>query len=132
MKSNSKSPTNRESAGRYGIYDLSGYYVTEHAEERLKERFQEILSKNEIPKDCQFRKALGRCRKLGTNPVNQAVAYLTYSNEKPVVLITQGCRILTFLTVEQFETVMSEFGRSHWPRKFNRWLRRIETRPESE
>ena len=110
--------------GKYGIYDLSECVVSQHARGRFAERFGVDFSDESIPE--QLARGLKRCRRLGTNPENGAVAYFLLVGDVPCVVLLQAKTVLTFLKLEQFETVMASFGRMRWPGKLRRWVRRIE------
>lgn len=123
MKPDDTSTNLDRKQGQFGLYDLSGFFLTDHAKERFEERFGcKLEARNH---EQVLSKGMSSCRKLGTNHMNQAQAYLCLFEEIPSVLIVQGTSILTFITCEQFETVMADFGRLRWPKKPGRWLRRI-------
>lgn len=109
--------------GKYGIYDLSECRLSDHAMQRLNERFGYKLSDVSIPG--LLSQAMTHCRKLGTDPENETEAYLFLLEAVPCVLLLKAETVLTFLKPEQFETVMANFGRHRWPAKWNRWLGRI-------
>lgn len=117
--------TNSELSGRHGIYNLSRCQISRHAKQRFIERFP-VNSESE-PLDQALAEMLGSCRKLGVKQDGSS-AYIAVCGEKPVVLIEQNQVILTFMTQDQFESVMVDFGRNRWPRKPGRWLKRIMSR----
>ena len=104
-----------------GQHDLTPFRLTRHAIERFAERFHVA---SEIAED-ELRTALARTRRLGTNPANEAVAYMALHRSKVLVAIVQGESCLTVLTWPQFEPKAAEFGRPRFPRKRGRWLRRL-------
>ncbi len=109
--------------------DYSTALLTRHAQERFVERFGVAPEAAEG----DLRVALSRTRRLGRNPVNEAVAVLAIHRGKVVVAILNGSTCLTVLTWPQFEPRMPEFGRTHLPRKRGRMLRRLlEPGPPSE
>jgi len=109
--------------GRHGIYDLSSLRISEHAAQRFSERVGGSGSWSlESPGWSAF---LRVCRKLGTNPAGDQ-AFLAILKGEPFVLMVKGESIVTVLTLPQFETVMANFGRTGWPRRFGRWLRKID------
>lgn len=110
-----------------GQRDLSGVRLTRHALERFVERFGG--EPDEAPG--ALRAALGRTRRLGRNPDNQAVAVLAVHRGRALVAILQGDACLTVLTWNQFLPRLPEFGRPAVPRKWGRFLRRL-TEPEPE
>lgn len=110
--------------GKHGIYDLSGCLLSDHARQRLAERFGHEISGESIPGFLS--KAMTHSRKLGTDPENETEAYLFLIQSVPCVLLLKAETVLTFLKPEQFETVMANFGRHRWPAKLNRWLGRIQ------
>lgn len=126
MSSSNNYDHSRRSRGRHGLYDLSEMLVSTHASERFVERFGEYFDAQDYAKILQS--GLSSCRKLGTNPSNHAEAFLCLFEQVPAVLMVQGEQILTFLTCEQFQTVMADFGRVRWPHKPGRWLQRIQAR----
>ncbi|MBI1322023.1 hypothetical protein GC170_02390 [bacterium] len=107
--------------GRHGLYDISRLHVSEHALERFRERVANSLSPDEAA--IRLLALLRNCRKLGTN-AESAIAFLAIYDDQPIVLITRGGNVVTCLSLDQFETVMSDFGRHRWPRRFGRWLRK--------
>ena len=104
-----------------GQRDHSQARLTYHALERFVERFGVRGDEAEA----LLRVALGRTRRLGRNPSNDAVATLALHRGKVLVAIFQGTSCLTVLTWPQFEPRMTEFGRAHLPRKRGRMLRRL-------
>jgi len=108
-----------------GQHDYSSIRLTRHALDRFVERFggepQEAAP--------SLRLALSRCRRLGRNPDNGAIAILAVHRSRVLVAILQQSSCLTILTWNQFLPRLSEFGRSHVPRKWGRLLRRL-TEPE--
>lgn len=110
--------------GRHGRYDLSTLHISKHALERFRERTQREVRSD--PADTTLRESLRICRKIGTDPAG-TVAWLGLHDECPFVVLVKSGTVVTWLTLEQFESVMSDFGRHRWPRRFGRWLR--ETRP---
>ncbi len=115
--------------GRHGLYDLRRLQVSQHALERFRERVE-----SDSHTDESFSNMLRQCRKLGTNP-DKAAAYMAISKDRPFVLIVKETNVVTCMTLDQFETVMADFGRHRWPRRFGRWLRkstpgRTGTQPE--
>ncbi len=109
-----------------GQRDYSTARLTRHALERFIERF------DVAPEEAEgaLRVALGRTRRLGRNPSNEAVAVQAMHRGKVVVALLNGSTCLTVLTWPQFEPRMPEFGRAHLPRKRGRMLRRL-TEPGS-
>jgi hypothetical protein len=104
-----------------GQRDYSRVRVTQHAVERLVERFgAEAESAEE-----ELRVALGRTRRIGRNPENGAVAVLAMFKGRVLAAIIQGESCVTVLTWPQFEPRMPEFGRTRLPRKRGRMLRRL-------
>lgn len=110
-----------------GQRDLSGSRLTRHALERFVERFAVPADQA----DSSLRLALRRTRRLGRNPLNEAVAVLAVHRGKVLVAIFQDDSCLTVLTWPLFEPRLPEFGRTHLPRKRGRMLRRL-TEPEPE
>jgi hypothetical protein len=104
-----------------GQRDYSTALLTKHALERFVERFG--VKPEEA--DDALRFALGRTRRLGRNPANEAVAVLAIHRGKVLVAILNGLSCLTVLTWPQFEPRLPEFGRSRLPRKQGRMLRRL-------
>lgn len=104
-----------------GQRDYSSVRLTVHALGRFVERF------GVAPEEAEgsLRVALGRTRRLGRNPANEAVAVLAVHRGKVLVAILNGSTCLTVLTWPQFEPRLPEFGRAHLPRKRGRMLRRI-------
>lgn len=114
--------------GRHGIYDLSGLHFSHHASVRFAER---VAGSDESQAAREsWTTSLTTCRKLGTNSTGDE-AFLGLHQSEPFVLIVKNARIVTVMTIQQFETVMSEFGRSHWPRRFDRWLRKLDRSGET-
>lgn len=109
-----------EPQGRHGIYDLSGMQLSQHARQRVDERFAGVANPEAL-----LVEALRAGRKLGTSQ-HGAEAYLVLLHDVPMVLIVMDRVILTALTPDQFETVMTDFGRMRWPGKPGRWYRRIQ------
>jgi hypothetical protein len=114
--------------GRHGIYDLSGLHFSQHASVRFAERV--VGSAASQTGQDSWIALLRTCRKLGTNSAGD-VAFLGMHQAEPFVLIVKGGVIVTVMTFQQFESVMKEFGRSHWPRRFGRWLRKLDRNGES-
>ena len=108
-----------EPTGRHGLYDLSVFQLSQHARQRVQERFA-----GEADLDAALADALKAGRRLGTSGQG-AEAYLVLLQDVPMVLIVMDRVVLTALTRDQFETVMADFGRKSWPGKPGRWLRRI-------
>ena len=104
-----------------GQRDYSTARLTRHALERFIGRFGVDPGEAEAA----LRAALGRTRRLGRNPSNEAVAVLAMHRENVVVAILNGSTCLTVLTWPQFEPRLQEFGRAHLPRKRGRMLRRL-------
>jgi hypothetical protein len=114
--------------GRHGIYDLSSLHFSQHARQRFAERVagtDDPLALIEPWTD-----SLKSCRKLGTNSEGDE-AFLGLYQAEPFVLIAKNARIVTVMTLQQFESVMIDFGRSHWPRRFGRWLRKLDRADEA-
>lgn len=107
--------------GRHGLYDISRLHVSEHALERFRERV--AISLNAEEAGGRLLALLRKCRKLGTN-AESASAFLAIHDDQPIVFITKGGNVVTCLSLDQFESVMTEFGRHRWPRRFGRWLRK--------
>jgi|GEM_PF-3159567 len=114
--------------GHHGIYDLSGLHISQHATVRFAERVVGTAS-SQIGQELWIA-SLSKCRKIGTNSAGD-VAFLGMHQAEPFVLIVKGGVIVTVMSVQQFESVMKEFGRSHWPRQFGRWLRKLVRNGES-
>jgi hypothetical protein len=104
-----------------GQRDLSELHLTAHAIDRFVERFHV----DPIQAETKLRTSLRRARRLGRNAENRAVALLAVFESRPVVAIVQEKSCLTVLTWPQFEPRLKEFGRDHIPRKWGRFLRRI-------
>jgi hypothetical protein len=104
-----------------GQHDLTAFRLTRHAVERFAERFHVA---GEVAEE-ELRSALERTRRLGTNPTNDAVAYMGLHRSRVLVAIVQGESCLTVLTWPQFEPKAAEFGRPKFPRKRGRWIRRL-------
>lgn len=114
--------------GRHGIYDLSGLHVSEHAARRFAERVDGSDGcSSERPDWSTF---LRMCRKLGTNAAGDQ-AFLVVLRGEPFVLLLKGESVVTVMTLPQFESVMADFGRTGWPRRFGRWLRKIDQTEQS-
>jgi len=105
-----------------GQRDYSTARLTHHALERFVERFGVAPESA----DADLRAALGRTRRLGRNPANDAIAALAIHRGRVLVAILQGSTCLTVLTWPQFEPRMPEFGRARLPRKRGRMLRRLD------
>lgn len=112
-------------AGKHGIYNLSGCQVSRHASQRFHERFQGNSETFDL--DQTLSDVLRSCRKLGVKQDGTS-AYIAVHGDDPVVIVEHDQVILTFMTQNQFETVMADFGRNRWPRKPGRWLSRIKQR----
>jgi len=110
-----------------GQRDYSSVRLSRHAVERFVERFGVEPEHAEEA----LRRALGRTRRLGRNPLNSAIAVLTLHQGRVVVAIIQESTCLTVLTWNQFEPRLGEFGRSKTPRKWGRLLHRLATPLES-
>ncbi len=104
-----------------GQRDLSDARITRHALERFVERF----GASEPEAETALRTILKRTRRLGRNPLNEAIAVLAVYQHRPIVAIFQDDSCLTVLTWPQFEPKLPEFGRAHVPRKWGRVLRRL-------
>lgn len=104
-----------------GQRDYSGVRLTRHALERFVERF----GVREADAEPALRAALGRTRRLGTNPANGAVAALAVHADRALVAILQDDACTTVLTWNQFEPRLPDFGRARPPRKWGRMLRRL-------
>ena len=104
-----------------GQRDYSTARLTHHALGRFVERFGGAPDQA----DPSLRAALGRTRRLGRNPENEAVAVLAVHRGRMLVAILNGTTCLTVLTWPQFEPRLAEFGRPHMPRKRGRMLRRL-------
>jgi hypothetical protein len=104
-----------------GQRDYSTVRITRHALERFVERF----GSEESVSESALRAALQRTRRLGTNPDSAAVAVLAVYQSRPLVAILQDDSCLTVLTWPQFLPRLSDFGRTHPPRKWGRLLRRL-------
>ena len=112
-----------------GQRDASGLRLTRHALERFAERFGPPGEDAGSPgTEARLRQILGRTRRLGRNPENDAVALLALVDRRPMVAIVQDQACLTVLTWPQFEPRLPEFGRKRLPRKRGRFLRRLENR----
>lgn len=109
-----------------GQRDYSGIRLTYHARERFIERF------GVAPKAAEsaLRQALARCRRLGRNPDNGAIAVLALHGDRMLIAILQDATCVTVLTWNQFEPKMADFGRTHLPRKRGRMLQRLREGPE--
>ena len=107
--------------GRHGIYDLSLLHISQHALKRFRERVENVSSPDQT--HACMAPGLQKCRKLGTN-AEGAAAFLAIYDVQPVVLIVKGGNVVTCMSLDQFESVMTEFGRLRWPRRFGRWLRK--------
>ncbi len=109
-----------------GQRDASGLRLTRHALERFAERFSPPGEDAGSPgTEARLRQILGRTRRLGRNPENDAVALLALVDRRPMVAIVQDQACLTVLTWPQFEPRLPEFGRKRLPRKRGRFLRRL-------
>ncbi|WP_422928486.1 hypothetical protein [Singulisphaera sp. PoT] len=108
-----------------GQHDYSGLRLTRHALERFVERF----GAESLEAEPSLRKALARCRRLGRNAENGAIAVLAMHQNRVLIAILQQSSCLTVLTWKQFLPRLPEFGRTHVPRKWGRLLRRL-TDPE--
>ena len=108
-------------ASRAGQRDYSTARLTDHALGRFVERFGVEAEAAEA----ELRVALGRTRRLGRNPGNDAVAALAVHRGRVLVAIFNGASCLTVLTWPQFEPRMADFGRPRLPRKPGRMLRRL-------
>jgi len=106
---------------RPGQRDLSTSRLTRHALERFADRFGVAPEAAEG----ELRQSLRRTRRIGRNPGNGAVAALALHQGEVLVAIFQDDACLTILTWTQFEPRMTEFGRTHLPRKPGRMLRRL-------
>src|SRR5947209_14267629 len=104
-----------------GQRDYSSIRLTRHALERFVERFGGELHEA----GPGLRVVLARTRRLGRNPHNGAIAVLAVHRDRALVAILQEATCLTVLTWNQFSPRLSEFGRSHLPRKWGRVLRRL-------
>ena len=109
-----------------GQRDYSQVRLTRHALERFVERF--TVEPN-LAEDL-LRGVLGRTRRLGRNPVNDAVAVLAVFRSRPLVAVLQDEACLTVLTWPQFEPRLQEFGRTRVLRKWGRLLRRLTDEPD--
>jgi hypothetical protein len=110
-----------------GQRDYGSAILTRHALDRFIERF----GVDPDSAEATLRSVLGRTRRLGKNPENDAVAVLAVHRGRVLVAILQGNSCLTVLTWPQFEPRMPEFGRTRLPRKRGRMLRRL-VEPESD
>lgn len=108
--------------GRHGLYDLSRLHVSQHALERFRERVEKTESPD-VTHACML-DLLRICRRLGTN-AEGAAAFLGICKTQPFVMIVKGGNVVTCMSLDQFESVMAEFGRHRWPRRFGRWLRKM-------
>jgi len=104
-----------------GLQDHSGARLTQHALERLAERYHVADEQAEAA----LRKALRRVKRIGRNARNGAVAVLGLYRGRVLVAILQGDACLTVLTWPQFEPRLAEFGRPRMPRKRGRMLKRL-------
>jgi hypothetical protein len=105
-----------------GQRDYSAVRLTRHALERFVERFGSAPDQAPLA----LRSALARTRRLGRNPDTGAVAVLAVHQDRALVAILQEeSACLTVLTWNQFAPLITEFGRSHIPRKWGRLLRRL-------
>ena len=109
-----------------GQRDYADARLTRHAIERFVERFGVA----ETDAEPTLRAVLKRTRRLGRNPLNQAVAVLSVVHGRPIVAILQEDACLTVLTWPQFEPRLSEFGRPRVPRNWGRVLRRLVEPPD--
>ncbi len=110
-----------------GQRDYSGIRLSRHALERIVERFDV----EEESAEATLRHVLTRCRRLGRNPENGAIAVLGLLGERVLIAILQEGTCVTVLTWNQFEPRMAEFGRSKLPRKRGRMLQRLREEPET-
>ena len=106
---------------RPGQRDYSSIRITHHAIERFVERF----GADPVTAEAQLRDCLARTRRLGRNSENGAIAVLAVHENRVLVAILQETSCLTVLTWNQFEPRLQEFGRSRFPRKWGRLLRRL-------
>ncbi|MFO0956464.1 MAG: hypothetical protein U0800_03235 [Isosphaeraceae bacterium] len=104
-----------------GRRDYGSARLTRHAIERFVERFHVPPGEAEA----RLRDALSRCRRLGRNPENEAIAALALHAGRVLVAIFQQGACVTVLTWPQFEPRLGEFGRARMPRKRGRMLRRL-------
>jgi hypothetical protein len=104
-----------------GQRDYSSVRLSRHALERFVERFGGAPD----AAAAALRLALGRTRRLGRNAENGAIAVLAIHHNRVLVAILQDATCLTVLTWNQFVPHLSEFGRTHLPRKWGRVLRRL-------
>lgn len=104
-----------------GQRDYSAVRITHHARRRFLERFGGPPETAEA----DLRAALARTRRIGRNPENQAVAVLASCRDRVLVAILHENTCLTVLTWPQFEPRLTDFGRTHLPRKRGRMLRRL-------
>jgi hypothetical protein len=104
-----------------GQRDYSGIRLTRHALDRFMERF----GVPPVEAESSLRAALGRTRRLGRNPDNDAIAVLALHRGRVLVAIIQQGACLTILTWPLFEPRLGEFGRPRLPRKRGRMLRRL-------
>jgi hypothetical protein len=104
-----------------GQRDYSIARLTSHALGRFVERFGVAPEEAEAA----LRLTLTRTRRLGFNPSNKAIAALAEHRGKVLVAILNGSTCLTVLTWPQFESRMTEFGRTRLPRKRGRMFRRL-------
>jgi hypothetical protein len=105
-----------------GQHDYSRLRISRHALDRFAERFGAGPGEDA---EVALRRVLRRCRRLGRNPSNQALAALALCGERLLVAIVQDDTCTTVLTWAQFEPVLPEFGRARLPRKRGRMLRRL-------
>ncbi len=108
-----------------GQRDYSAIRLTRHALDRFLERFWPGPPGDFSNAELALRGVLRRCRRLGRNPLNEAVAVLAVFGERPLVAILQNTTCTTVLTWPQFEPRLPEFGRARLPRKRGRMLRRL-------
>jgi len=104
-----------------GQRDYAGIRLSRHALERFVERF------GAAPEEAEeaLRGTLRRTRRMGRNPSNGAIAVVAVYKDRALVAIIQESTCLTVLTWNQFEPRLGEFGRSRFPRKWGRTLRRL-------
>lgn len=104
-----------------GQRDYSGVRLSRHALERYVERFGAAPESAEAT----LRHVLTRCRRLGRNPENGAIAVLACQGDRMLIAILQEATCVTVLTWNQFEPRMAEFGRTRLPRKRGRMMQRL-------
>jgi hypothetical protein len=111
-----------------GQRDYSAVRLTQHALERFIERF----GGEEMSAEDALRAALARTHRIGRNPANGAVAVLAMHGGRVLVAILQDASCLTVLTWSQFLPNLPEFGRPKVPRKWGRYLRRLNPDDEGD